>query len=458
MKLAIAALLAAACAREGAGVVANEPPRDLAIVGVTVVHPADAREERDRTVVVSGGVITAVGPRATTRVPDGARVIDGRGSWVIPGLIDAHVHFFQSGDPFTRPDAADFRDVIPYTWEDARNRARLPATFATYLAAGVTSAVDPGGPMWNFDVRDLAAQSAVAPRLAVTGPLVSLVDDPKLDLGDPPIIKCATPDEARALVARELARHPDFIKVWFIHDKKGDLDKESEIVRAAADAAHAGHVRLFVHATELEVAKAALRSGADVLVHSAFDKPVDDDFIALMKERGAILIPTLYVRHGYSDVFSRTWAPTDEERHLADPDILAMMDAVPRPRAPRTIDDKPAFASLAKLVAAGVPVALGTDAGNVGTLHGAGVFREARLMIDAGLTPAQVLRAATVGGAAVLGLSDKLGDVAPGRLADLVVLDADPLTSVDHLARSRVVIRAGRAYDPAALMAELRSR
>ena len=141
----------------------------------------------------------------------------------MPGFIDAHVHFFQSGNLYTRPDAVDLRAVVPYASEVARNKARLPATFKTYIASGVTSVVDIGGPFWNFDMRDAAQRTAAAPRVSVAGPLISTIDDPPLDLGDPPIIKITSADEARALVRRELARRPDYIKVWFIYNSDAEL-------------------------------------------------------------------------------------------------------------------------------------------------------------------------------------------------------------------------------------------
>ena len=100
----------------------------------------------DATVVIAGDRITAVGPRASTPVPDGAAVLDGKGRWLIPGMVDSHVHFFQSGNLYTRPDAADFTALVPYAQEVARNKARLPATFAVWLASGVTSVIDVGGP------------------------------------------------------------------------------------------------------------------------------------------------------------------------------------------------------------------------------------------------------------------------------------------------------------------------
>jgi imidazolonepropionase-like amidohydrolase len=448
--------------RETAATTAAAGAPALAIVGVTVVHPGldgAACQERDRTVVLAGDRIAAVGPSASTSPPAGARVIDGRGRWLIPGLIDSHVHFFQSGNPFTRPDAADFTDVVPYAEEVARNKARLPATFKVWLASGVTSVVDAGGPMWNFEVRDRARRTAAAPRVLVAGPLVSLVDRVKLELDDPPIIKVTSADQARRLVAGQLGRRPDFIKMWFIHGPDGDLAAEEAIMRAAGDAAHAAGVRFLVHATELETAKAALRAGADVLVHSVFDRPVDDEFLKLAAERGAIMVPTLWVVAGYGAVLSGKFEPTAEERRLADPEILATMNKVPgldSERGERTTPPA-AMQSLPRMWAAGIPIALGTDAGNIGTLHGPSIFREARLMVEAGLTPAQVLRSATINGAKVLGMEAELGDVAVGKRADLVLLDADPMVSVDNLARARVVFRAGQAFDPAELMASIRA-
>ena len=119
---------------------------------------------------------------------------------------------------------------MPYAKEVERNKARLPATFKVWLASGVTSVVDVGGPFWNFEVRDAARKSPAAPRVALAGPLISMIDRAKLDLGDPPIIKVTSADEARALVKRELARKPDFIKVWFIHQPGDDLAAQEAIV------------------------------------------------------------------------------------------------------------------------------------------------------------------------------------------------------------------------------------
>jgi len=427
----------------------------LAIVGATVVDGA-AAPIPDAVVLIDGDRIRAVGSRAQVALPKGITIVDGRGKWVAPGLVDAHVHFFQSGGAYTRPDVVDLRKVRSYEREIALLKAALPRTFARYLLCGITSAVDVGGPFWNFEVRDAASRTAIAPRVAVAGPLVSTVDRPQLDIGDPPIIKITTPDEARVLVRRELERKPDLMKVWFIFRPGDDLAVGKAIVAATVDEARKGGVRTAVHATELETARAAVEAGADVLVHSVFDKPVDDAFVELLKRRGVIYIPTLFVRTGYALVLTGRFTPTPAERRWADPDVLATFEEVKsrpeltsRPRrASDPESDRVPLQNLKRLSDAGVTIAAGTDAGNIGTLHGPSIFRELRLMADAGLTPREVLASATVGGARVMGREKDLGVVAPGRLADLVILDRDPLVDVANLEAIHRVVKGGRVYTP----------
>lgn len=453
-----------------------------AIVGATVIHPereGPAAVAPDTTVIISGDRIQAVGPSKTTPVPKGARVIQGKGKWVIPGLIDSHVHFFQSGNLYTRPDVVDLNKWAPYVREVARNKARLPATFKVWLASGVTGVADVGGPFWNFEVREAAGKTPAAPRVVVAGPLISMVDRPQLDLGDPPIIKITSPEAARVLVERELQRKPDYIKVWFIHGPKDDLAAQEAIVKAAGDAAHRAGIPLAVHATELEVAKAALRAGADLLVHSVWDKPVDEEFLALAGKNRALYTPTLFVRQGYVLALLNRWQPTEAEQRLADPEILkAMNDLEKLPEEARQVVKKatgrypPAvveaagrnalapppvmFENLRKVRDAGITIVMGTDAGNIGTLHGPSVFREMELMAEAGLTPLQVLRSATVNGAKALRMERDLGAVAAGKLADLVILDADPLASVKNLSQIHLVVKGGKPFAPGELLESIR--
>jgi imidazolonepropionase-like amidohydrolase len=445
----------------------------IAIVGATVIHPErddEAAVAPASTVLIVGERVRAVGPAGSTPVPAGARVIDGRGKWLVPGLIDAHVHFDQSGNLYARPDIADLTGWMPYAKEQARNRARLPATFRVWLASGVTGVVDIGGPMWTFEVREAARRDGAAPHVAVAGPLVSMIARPQLDTGDAPIVKVDSAESGRALVERTLRAKPDYIKVWFIHQPGDDLARQEAIVKAAGDAAHAAGVRLAVHATELEVAKAALRAGADYLVHSVEDEPVDEEFIALARARNVLYCPTLFVYEGYGLALTSRWQPSDAERRLADPQILAMMrdlEVIPADRIPgwmrRAMERnwqgwKPphAAANLRRVWDAGITVVMGSDAGNIGTLHGPAVFREMERMVQAGLTPLDTLRAATTNGAKAMGKRGEIGAIAPGARADLVLLDADPLQSIGNLSRIARVIKGGRAYTVEELLAPVR--
>jgi imidazolonepropionase-like amidohydrolase len=440
-------------------------PGTRAIIGATVVDPSGPRIP-DAVVLVVGDRITAVGPRAKVKIPDGAERIEASGKFLIPGLIDAHVHFFQSGGLYTRPDAFDLRSLRPYAEDQRTIRAGLTETFARYLRCGVTSVADVGGPMWNFEVRDLAAQSERAPRVAVTGPLISSISREALDLGDPPIIKCASAEEAIALVRREAARKPDFIKIWYVVTAQEPVEKNRPVVRATIGEAHRLGLRVAVHATELASAKAALEEGADILVHSVEDQEVDEAFLQLARARKAIYIPTLIVGPDYSRAATQQFAFCFEELAWGDPMATGTLfdvrhlppgtrtaDALRKAsEAPKPLPARPVLAkNLVKVFRAGITVAMGTDAGNIGTLHGPSVFREMAEMEAAGLTPLEVLKAATAGGARVLGHDKDLGRIAAGALADLVLLDADPAEGTKALSRIATVIRGGRVLDPSSL-------
>ncbi len=440
----------------------------LAIVGITVVHPereAAQAQKVDQTVLVLDGRIVAVGPAGAVRVPAEAQRIDGRGRWLIPGMIDAHVHFDLSGTLYARPDIADLSAWVSFAREQARHRARLPETFEAWLRSGVTGVVDIGGAPWTFDVRAASRDNPSAPHVAVAGPLVSMVSRPQLDSGGPIIVKVDTPEQARALVRDTLKSAPDYIKVWFIHRPGDDLAAQEAIVRAAGEEAHAAGTRFAVHATQLEVAKAAMRAGADYLVHSVEDAPVDDEFLALARARNVLYCPTLFVYEGYGLALSDRWRPTEAERRFADPETLARMDdlsELAREGLPawirRSMEQGPmlsepphAASNLRRVLNAGIRVVVGSDAGNIGTLHGPGIFRELASMARAGMTPLEILRAATADGAYALGLAHEAGVIAEGALADLVVLDADPLADAANLSNIQRVIKGGRLFRPSRL-------
>lgn len=443
----------------------------MVFTGATTIDPGTATVIADANLVIDGERIVAVGPRAQTPVPAGARVIEAKGRWILPGYVDSHVHFFQSGGLYTRPDVLDLNKARPYARETEMVRARLPDAFQRYLRSGVTAVIDIGGPRWNFEMRRLARENALAPRVVAAGPLISSVERPKLDLGDPPIVKISTPEAARELVRKLAAEKADYIKVWFVVDGEGAVERFRPVLHATAEEARAQGIRLAVHATELEAARASVEEGAHLLVHSVTDKDVDDRFIALLKERGTILTPTLVVFERYAQTFAQKLKLTREELAWGDPHVIGTLLDLGHlppewiPEQLRTAARMPNFLAtrvglpqgqalrnLKRLQDAGIPIAAGTDAGNMGTIHGPAIFREFALMREAGLTPMQILASATsVAARAWAAAKPEFGSLAPGMLADLVVLKSNPLDDIARASDLESVVRGGVVHPVASL-------
>ena len=435
----------------------------ISLVGGTVINPADGKITENAVLVINGDKIESVASRRESGVPVGSRWVECAGKFILPGNIDTHVHFFQSGDLFTRPDGADLNSVRPYRDEVAWIKSHLSDTFARYLRCGITSVVDVGGPMWNFEVRKIANTTAKAPRVAVAGPLISSVSREKLDLGDPPIVKIDTPDQAREFVRKLATQNADLVKIWYIVDPDHPVDSFRPIVRATIEESHAHKIRVAVHATELETARAAVEEGADVLVHSVVDQPVDDAFVKLLKDRHTILCPTLVVFERYGRTFANRLNLTPEEKAWGNPEVIASLDVrkIPPDKLPERIKTalaKPeealerikktydvAFKNLKTLEDAGVTIAAGTDAGNIGTIHGPALFREFQLMKEAGLTPMQILQCATTNAAKLFGgeTGAHTGKIDKSDFADLVILNSNPLNDIAHASDIDAVVKNG---------------
>src|SRR3954451_7707413 len=437
----------------------------VSLIGATVINPADGKVLPNATVVINGDKIERVAMGKQDAASFGTQV-SCVGKFILPGYIDTHVHFFQSADLFTRPDGADFNSVRPYKDEVAWIKSHLDDEFARYIRSGITSVVDVGGPMWNFEVRKKAGATAKAPRVAVAGPLISSVSREKLDLGDPPIVKIDTPDQAREFVRNLAEKKPDLVKIWYIVDQDHPIDAFRPIVHATIEESHAHKIRVAVHATELETARAAVEEGADVLVHSVIDKRVDDAFVKLLKDRHIILCPTLVVFERYGRTFSHQLNLTKEEQAWGNPEAIASLDVtkIPQDKLPQRVKDAltdpkaaldrikktydVALPNLKKLEDAGVTIAAGTDAGNIGTIHGPALFREFQLMKQARLTSMQILQCATTNAARLFGgdVGARLGKLENGYFADLVILNSNPLDDIVHASDIDTVMKNGVMY------------
>lgn len=430
----------------------DQPVPAVAFTGATVIDGSGGAPLRDATVVMRNGRIACVG-----RCEVGADVhtVDARGKWIIPGLVDAHVHYSQTGWADGRPDAEDVRARFPYDSTVASLEANPQRYYRSYLCSGVTATFDVGGYPWTWRLRAPAEASTSAPHVAAAGPLLSTRDHWVNLPASRQFVHTAN-DSATRAGARMIVRHEsDAVKVWYlVEGQNPDTAGLKAAIRAAADEARRADVPLIVHATGLWEAKDAIRAGARLLVHSVDDAPVDEEFIRLAREAGTIYTPTLTVMDGYRQLYERRFNPEGLPMECVDPATrakAALTDSLPARTLGagfgRYFDQlrQTTHENLRRVHAAGIPVAMGTDAGNPLTLHGASVYREMEAMAQAGLSPMDVLVSSTRIAAQAMGRDD-IGSLAPEKIADLVVLGADPLADVRNLRSVQLVVRGGEVW------------
>src|SRR5580698_340284 len=455
--LAAIAFLATAPDSRIAPASSTAAPPTVAIVHATLINP-NAAPVPDAVVIFQDGRVKCAGKACA--VPSGATVRDASGGYIAPGLIDAHVHYSQTSWLDGRPDAGDVRARYPYDSVVAYLRDHPERFDRAYLCSGVTSVFDVGGYPWSLTMARQHEESLMAPRMRAAGPLMSTIDF-WLNLPFERQFVFMGSDSAVRTGVRALARMgASAIKIWYIQvpDSVQPVMRH-RIMIAGEEARHAG-LPMIVHATQLARAKEALLAGAHVLVHNVEDVPIDSEFIALARKNDAIVIPTLVVLSGYTDVFrgqspaarypldcvdkvTRSHLETPIADNLRPPAArIARMDSTP-PRSAR---------NLAALYAAHIPIAMGTDAGNPGTAPGPSVYAEMEAMQAAGMKASDVFASATIGSARAMGREKELGTLEANKLADAVVFDADPTADIANARRVRLVIRGGAVYTRAELL------
>lgn len=425
--------------------VAHQPDSNdrLAIVGGTLWDGTGSPPLTNAALLISQGRIIAVGPREQITIPNNTRIIHAEGKWLVPGLIDSHVHFSQSGGLYTRPDVIDLRDQRSYQQEQNWIKERMPYTMSRYMCSGVTSVVDVGGPLWTLLLKR-QFQNKDAPHIAATGPLLSTYVPSELNISDPPIIALGTEQQARVSVKNLLQRGANLIKIWFL--KKGITPQSLKSIKAVINQAHSQNSRVVVHATELALARLAVEAGADILAHSVVDEPVDANFLELLKQKNVIYIPTLQVREGYHKVLQKRPHINAIEEACGDPEVIATWDDLFEVQDISFLEDPNiAKENLRRVARSGIKIAAGSDAGNIGTLHGPALHRELELMVQAGLSPRQALLAATRDAALVLSKTPEVGTLKPGKLADILILRDNPLVDIRNLSKIHRVISLGKS-------------
>ena len=446
----------------------NIPAQNCIIKNVTIVDTENGALLESRDVLIEDGKITRV-ETAIPFIPE-ILIVPGEGKFLMPGMADAHIHFFQSGGLYTRPDAVDLRHLVPYEEEKAFGLTNAEDYLRRYLRLGITTVIDVGGPMTNFLVRDSIARTTVSPNVLVTGPLFSMISLPQYE-EDPPIIKITSEQEADALFDKILPLKPDFIKIWYIAGPNLPATENFPIVKYIAEKTHAHGLKLTVHATELNTAKLAVEAGADILVHSVGDEEIPVNIIQLWKEKNITYIPTLIVSSGYYSVFTGRlphhaqdlkWANPFVYETLMDPEDMTqeeMPAVLKRNRSSQLLleeftGDDIWNANLVNLFRAGVNVATGTDAGNIGTMHASSYIQELEAMQKAGLTNTEILKASTINVARAFGKDHLWGSIEQGQIADLLLLSKNPLESLQHLESIEIVFKNGKILPVDSILVE----
>ena len=387
-------------------------PGVIALTGARIIDGTGRAPIQQGTIIVNKGVIEAVGAPAAVKIPAGATRVDLSGKTIIPGLINSHAHL--------------------NVWQGAKFSVRddLIRRLKTYAMYGITSTVSlgsrPADEMEGLKLRDEQTRVTLDRARLYTGGLNAIGK---------------TPEEARKSVDRLADLKVDIIKY---HINGNPNDMTPDIYGALVDEAKKKGLRTFVHVFYIKDAKSAVEKGTDVIAHSIRDQDIDSAFAAELKRRNIGYIPTLTrdlsvfvyeTRPAFFDepFFRRGSALYDEEvAPLSNP---ANQEKLRNDKQAQAI--KPALQqanrNLKILSDAGVPIAMGTDSGaenNLGRWQGYFEHLEMEMMVKAGMTPMQVIVAATGGGARITKVDPRIGSIEPGKWADLLVLNANPLDDI----------------------------
>jgi imidazolonepropionase-like amidohydrolase len=377
-------------------------------------------------VLISGEEIVEVGPRL--RVPRGARIVDGRGMTLLPGLHDLHTHLRSPGDGGP---------------ED------LGKAYGEHLLHGVTTVADfsVSGEMLA-PIREMTASGAVtAPNLRLAIRIgVPGGHGTERGWGDHFTLEANTPRSAALAMERALAYRPDIIKVFADGWRYGRIPDTNSMdlptLRAIVERAHAAGIPVITHTVTVEGARIAARAGVDAIGHGIGDGLVDEELIALMRANGTGYAPTMVVYEPQQD---RVMLPSELQRlrpsERAREAARLAGETIPELETRRWAILRE---NLRRLKRAGIRIGIGTDAGIEGVYQGSSAIREIRTLVEHGFTPAEALAAATTNSAAIVRQSERHGRIAPGQRADVILVAGRPDQRIEDLYRVRRVFVGGR--------------
>jgi imidazolonepropionase-like amidohydrolase len=402
----------------------------LAVTNATLVDGTNRAPVADAVVVVEGDRITAAGPRASVRIPKGAKILDAGGRYVMPGLWDMHAHFEQ------------------VEWGPV------------YLAAGVTTVRDVGNEFeFITSTRDaIRGGRGLGPRMLLAG----VVDGKSpLALG---VNIADTPEEGRAVVRRYHDAGFQQMKIY--------SSVKPDVLKAVAAEAHSLGMTVTGHVPEGMNAFQGVEAGMDQINHAQylppvmvkdyrprrgavppaidFSSPEAQSAIRFFKEHGTVFDPTLSIFEWFLHPANVPFAQIEPGAAKLPPELVGAINntGVPPQAAPAARAAVEQFISIVgALHRAGIPIVAGTDQ----VVPGHSLHRELELYVKAGFTPLEAIQAATIVPARVMKMDKELGTIEPGKLADLIIVDGNPLEAVENTRRVRWVVSGGRVFEAAAL-------
>ena len=444
--LAACLVLAMGCsATEEPGETPAAPPT-LAITGATLIDVTGGASIPDAVILVEGTRIQQVGPGGEVPVPADVETIDASGKFVIPGLADMHNHLAEGRFGF------------------GDREQDYPRNLASLLDWGITSVYSTGIPDLEVhgELKRMSSDPA-SPYPHFYG--VGMTFGAEGGHGSIGGFAPATPEEAREGVRENAAAGADGIK--FVYSpvtyaiRSGLPQLEPEVMEAIIDEAHRNGLEAMVHAPILEYAKDALRAGVDGLVHGIIDQELDAEFLELMEQNQAFYMTTHAIFDAAGDIagwanrlreFDRSGrVPAAEFEAGMNPELVAEWEARWDNFAYMDEQMPVLGANTRAAYDAGLLVVAGSDTGDsgAGVINGLSLQVELQLLVESGLTPQQVLQTATINAARLVGREADLGTVEAGKLADLVILNADPLADIRNVNDVDRVVKGGVVYDPA---------